>query len=142
MNSRFLIRLATLTVVAMLPTLAQAHFTWLSSDDEGRALLFFGETPDQMDYKLPAPLAKAKVQYQPIGGEPQDLAVAKVEEDDFIGLRSEPKAVDTGVLTSHCTYGNYHGTLLTYYIKHYAGDLAQAARPRCGPHRHSRWQAR
>lgn len=127
MQSIFSRLLATGLLAMLLPTLAQAHFTWLSSDDEGRALLFFGETPDQMDYKLPAPLAKAKVQYQAIGGEPQDLAIAKVEEDDFIGLRSEPKAVDTGVLTSHCTYGNYHGTLLTYYVKHYAGDLAQAA---------------
>lgn len=119
-------KLAFVLLSLTLASTAQAHFTWLSSDDEGRALLFFGETPKEMNYKLPAPLAKAKVFYQAAGEEPQEVAISKVEEDDFIGLRSEPKTVDTGVLTSYCTYGNYHGTLLTYYVKHYTGDLAQS----------------
>ncbi|WP_145248926.1 Kelch repeat-containing protein [Aeoliella mucimassa] len=112
-------------LLAMAP-MAHSHFTWMSSDSEGRALLFFAESPQTPDYKLPEAVTKAEVTLQVADATPQKLTLQTVENEEFIGRQSDTGVVGNGVLTSVCTYGNYHGTLLTYYVKHYAGDLAAA----------------
>src|SRR5690606_10242291 len=112
-----------LLVLALVGTRqASAHFTWISSDDEGRVALFFGETPAERNYKLPEALADAKITSIDLEGEEEDVAVAKVDEKEFIGLRSEAKAAQSGIVATEVQYGNYHGTLLTYFAKHYVDE--------------------
>ena len=53
---RFTLALAALCLLAGQ---AQAHFPWLAVDDDGRALVFFGERPDERNYHLPEALAAA-----------------------------------------------------------------------------------
>ncbi len=101
---------------------ASAHFTWLSSDEEGRVALFFGETPAERNYKLPEPIAEAKITSIDLEGAQEEVAVAKVDEKEFIGLRSEAKAAQSGIVATEVQYGNYHGTLLTYFAKHYVDE--------------------
>lgn len=97
---------------------AQAHFVWLTTDSESRALLFFGENPSEQDYKLPDAVRKAKV--VSIGDEkPVAVVMPVVEEEGFIGRRSKQPVAGQSTLTTSMTYGNYHGTLLKYYCYHY-----------------------
>lgn len=119
-----LLGLSLVALVAAPP--ASAHFTWLSSDDEGRVALFFGETPAERNYKLPEAIAEAKITSVDLEGAQEDVAVAKVDEKEFIGLRSEAKAAQSGIVATEVQYGNYHGTLLTYFAKHYV-DVDPAA---------------
>lgn len=107
---------------------SHAHFPWLSSDEEGRALLFFNESPHAMDYRMPEVVGKAEVLLKAKGDEPQPLELEAVETKEYVGRKSQPDTVSTGVLTTTCNYGNYHGTLLIYYVKHYAGNVTQAAK--------------
>ena len=110
----------------VLPLAAQAHMTWLSSDADGRALLFFAESPARPDYKIPEAVAKAEVMLQVADATPKAVELETVESKEFVGRRTAKGVVDNGVLTSVCKYGNYHGMLLTYFVKHYAGELAPA----------------
>lgn len=118
--------LLCLAASAFLGTVAQAHFPWLSTDDQGRALLYFAESPQKTDYRLPDAIAGAQVMLAEQDKDAKQLDLEKVETDDFIGLQSKPDTVGAGVLTSACEYGNYHGTLLTYFAKHYAGDASKS----------------
>ena len=36
---------------------SHAHFPWVTVDDQGKAALFFGETPADRTYKLPPTIA-------------------------------------------------------------------------------------
>lgn len=101
---------------------AAAHFTWVSADDQGRVTLYFGETPAERDYKLPEAIAEAKITLVDLGGQTSQVPVSKVDEEDFIGLRSEPKQAQSGIVATEVQYGNYHGMLLTYFAKHYIDD--------------------
>jgi hypothetical protein len=105
---------------------ANAHFTWLSTDDQQRVVLFFGETPTERNYKLPEAIAAAQVKVTDLEGKSSDVETTKADEKDFIGLRSEPKQAQSGIVTTKVEYGNYHGTLLTYFAKHYVDDDPQA----------------
>jgi N-acetylneuraminic acid mutarotase len=119
-----LVAVATLMLLSAAPSMA--HFPWLMSDDEGRVLLYFAESPHETDYHMPDTVAKAVVTLHATDAEPQQLKLEAVETDEFIGRKSEPGVVDTGLVTTVCNYGNYHGTLLAYYVKHYAGEAAAA----------------
>lgn len=111
---------------------AQAHFPWLAVDGEGRALVFFGENPDERNYHLPEALAAAKLNAR-VG----DAAVAEVplellEEEDFVGRRSNEPVAKDAVLELTAEYGIYHGMLLTYFAKHLPGETI-AAWEKAGP---------
>lgn len=96
-----------------------AHFPWLTTDNEGRALLFFSEGPAEREYHLPECVATAEVMLRG-HGDAKTIELTEVEEEGLIGRRSEEKLpADTGMSTS-CQYGIYHGTLLTYYAKYLA----------------------
>ena len=58
--------LIALSAMSLLAGQAQAHFPWLAVDDDGRALVFFGESPDERNYHLPEALAEAKL-YSRVG---------------------------------------------------------------------------
>lgn len=111
---------------------AQAHFPWLTTDDDGRALLFFGESLNERDYYLPEALAKAKVFSRAGDAAPAEVKLEELEEDDFIGRRSNEPVADEAVLEMTSQYGIYHGMLLTYYAKHVPG-VTIAAWEQAGP---------
>ena len=102
---------------------AHAHFPWLTTDDQGRALLFFGETLEDRTYKVPEAVATAEV-FSRTGDQRKPLALELVEEDDYIGRRSSAPAAKGAVLETTCDYGLYQSMLLTYYVKHLPADGA------------------
>jgi hypothetical protein len=111
---------ALLAVLATKPCLA--HFPWLDTDEEGRALVFFGESPSDRTYHVPEAIAAAKVAARIGEDKATEVKLANVEEDDFIGRRSGEPIAEGAVLEATVDYGLYHGMLLTYYAKHLPGD--------------------
>jgi N-acetylneuraminic acid mutarotase len=121
-----------LSAACLLAGQAQAHFPWLAVDDEGRALVFFGESPDERNYHLPEALAAAKL-YSRVGdAEAKEVATETLEEEDFIGRRSNEAVAEDAVLELTAQYGIYHGMLLTYYAKEIPGTTV-AAWEKAGP---------
>ena len=121
-----------LTCVIVLVSLAwncassNAHFPWLAVDGEGRALLFFGESPEERTYHTPEAIAQAKVFALSGDAKPAQLDLAIVEEDDYIGRRSAKPIAKDAALEMTCEYGLYHGMLLTYYARRLPGADAAA----------------
>jgi hypothetical protein len=128
MNFRFARKSVALAVllVAVGAQASFAHFPWLAVDGEGRALLFFGESPEERTYHTPEAIAQAKVFARSGDGKPAQLDLAIVEEDDYIGRRSAKPVAKDAELEMTCEYGLYHGMLLTYYARHLPGDDAAA----------------
>jgi hypothetical protein len=127
MRSTLVLALGVVAAAGGAPA-ARAHFTWLATDAEGHALLFFGEGPADRTYHTPEPVAAAKVTVR-VGDEaPQDVELAAVESDDFVGRKSEQAIPAGGVVESQIRYGNYHGTLLDYYAKHISSLDATAGK--------------
>src|SRR5262245_38623768 len=114
-------RLLLLSVVAgaALSSPCRAHFPWLATDDEGHALLYFGESPQDRAYRLPDAVAGAKVVVRQESGEPATLELAAEESDDFIGRKSAEPIAAGDVLEAEIRYGVYHGMLLDYYARHF-----------------------
>jgi len=113
-----------LLFVSMGSRPSYGHFPWLATDDEGRALLFFGESPDDREYHLPEAVAAAKAFARVNDEKPVEFELPTVEEDGFIGRRSVEPAPKDAVLEMTCEYGLYHSMLLTYYAKHLPGNDA------------------
>lgn len=118
-------RTALLLIAALcLPTAALAHFPWLATDDQGHAILWFGESLTERTYHLPEAVEKASVGLVTKGSAgPAEQTLAVVDEEDFIGRRSaEPLSAETlsggAELRSTIVYGVYHGSKLTYYTQH------------------------
>ena len=93
----------------------RAHFVWLASDDDGKAIVFFGESPAERNYKIPDCIAEAKV-----ASSGADVPLETIEEDEFLGRRSKEPVAKDAVLETSCEYGVYYGMLLNYYAKHFA----------------------
>ena len=127
---RFRIALAV-TALCLAASQAQAHFPWLAVDGEGRALVFFGESLQERDYSLPEALAAATLNAR-VGDEAAEVALETLEEDDFVGRRSEKPVAEDAVLELTAQYGIYHGMLLTYYAKEIPGTTV-AAWEKAGP---------
>jgi hypothetical protein len=100
---------------------ANAHFPWLATDAEGRALLFFGESPADRTYHTPDAVAHAQVVRLIGRAAPVELVMPAVETDEFVGRQSTDPVAAGGVLESQIRYGVYHGMLLDYYAKHVGG---------------------
>ncbi len=99
---------------ASLP-LASAHMAWLSTDEQGHAIVWFGESPSDRTYHMPDAVASIKV----FGDSDKPLEMEPVNSDELVGLRSvEPVATDAA-LRGSVTYGLYHGTKLTYHVMHF-----------------------
>ena len=109
--------LALLTV-ACLHNRCQAHFPWLTVDQEGHALMYFSENPAERDYKVPEAVSKAEVFTVAGGTKPTAVKLETIDTETFKGRRSVGKIAENSALTTAFTYGNYHGTLLKYYAQH------------------------
>lgn len=109
-----------LTLVVLSPVICSAHFPWVAVDDEGHALLFFGEGLAERNYHLPESIAKAELVWHATQTD-QKLELVSVEEDAFIGLRSKSAIKPSGVLATNVVYGDYHGMQLIYYAQHSLG---------------------
>lgn len=97
---------------------AQAHYPWLTVDKDGKAVLYFGETPAEKAYKLPASIATAKVFTIEADHSQKPVELSEVDTDDFIGLASKQPVSKDASLACEVSYGIYHGTLLTYHLQH------------------------
>lgn len=97
---------------------AAAHFPWLATDQEGRAVMWFGESLSERDYHLPEALRSAEVMATDAKGVALPLSLPEVDEAGFIGRRSAGKAPKGAGLHATVTYGVYHGTKLVYYAQH------------------------
>lgn len=109
-----------------------AHYPWLVTDDAGHALLFFSESPAERDYQLPECVAQAEVMLLD-SDEAKTLELADVDEDGYVGRRSESEVPAASALATSCCYGVYHGTLLSYYARFLptiGHDRAPTERPR------------
>lgn len=126
---RFVLALSALCLTV---SQAHAHFPWLAVDGDGRALVFFGESPDERNYHLPEALAEAKLFSRSGNGEPVEVATETLEEEDFVGRRSNEPIAEDAVLELTAQYGIYHGMLLTYYAKEIPGTTV-AAWEKAGP---------
>ena len=100
-----------------------AHFPWLATDDAGHALLFFGESPAERDYHLPAAVEEADVAHHVADGKAQSVNLEPIDTQAFIGRRSAAALKASGELYSTIVYGVYHGAKLSYYVQH---DLSLA----------------
>ncbi len=128
MNRRIHCSCVAATAVLLAAALANpslAHFPWLATDEEGRALMFFGESPSDRTYHLPEAVASAKVVAR-TGDDTTEVELAQVEEDDFIGRRSAEPIAKGAALEATVEYGLYHSMLLTYYARHLQGDDVSA----------------
>lgn len=118
--SRSLSPLLSLVVAATVssPGVCMAHFPWLVVDDAGHALLFFSEGPAERDYHLPESVAAAKVVAISKNGQLQPIELTEIDEEEFIGRKSENMFPATSALATSFQYGVYSGTLLNYYAKY------------------------
>ena len=112
---------------------SMAHFTWIATDDEGHALLFFSEGPHQRDYHVPDAVAAAEVTAIDGKGKSQKVALGDVDEEGYVGRRSETAEFVDRTLSTNFKYGIYGDTLLSYYAKYVPaqpGKQGERERPR------------
>ena len=96
---------------------AHAHFPWLATDEQGHAILFFGESPAERSYHLPEAVEQAEVMHV-MRAKRAPVSLTAVDTDEFIGRRASSKVGDKGRLAATIVYGIYHGSKLTYYAQH------------------------
>lgn len=119
---RLLSQFSIVAALVMTPAIASAHFPWLAVDKDSHAIMFFSEGVHERDYHLPESIAKAELILQ-ASDSAEKLAVASVEEDQFIGLRSKEAVKPNGLISTSVVYGDYHGMKLIYYAQHNLGDV-------------------
>ena len=102
-------------IVVVLSFPAIAHMPWLASDDDGHAIMWFGESPADRTYHLPPPIAQIELTNEEAG---RPLATTTIDNDSLVGIRSDSKIDAQNELVGTVTYGLYHGTKLTYHVEH------------------------
>ncbi|MCA9138409.1 MAG: hypothetical protein KDB00_16675 [Planctomycetales bacterium] len=102
--------ISSLSIVAPV----HAHMPWLASDDEGKAILWFGESPSDRTYHLPKSVASIALNVDGKGVQPTEV----IESKEFVGLVSEHKIPTNSEVFGTVTYGVYHGMKLTYHVEH------------------------
>jgi hypothetical protein len=110
-------------IAVLFSNSAFAHFPWLIRTQDGKAAYFFGESPSDCTYKLPASIAKAVVTLRSNGAEPSQLRLKAAEGERFVGMLSEGDIGIDAVLSSQVTFGIYHGSRLDYYALYQGGKL-------------------
>ncbi|WP_404305875.1 Kelch repeat-containing protein [Neorhodopirellula lusitana] len=92
-----------------------AHFPWLSTDKDGKAVMWFGESPDDCTYPMPDSIQAIQL----VTGESNDpVATTPVNSDTLVGLQSDSPIQSVSEISGSVTYGLYHGTKLTYHVEH------------------------
>jgi N-acetylneuraminic acid mutarotase len=94
---------------------AFAHMAWLATDDDKHVVFWFGESPSDRTYHMPDKVASIQLHTDP-GKE--TLETSKIDEDDFVGLRSKTVYDSDAEISGRVTYGLYHGMKLTYHVEH------------------------
>lgn len=102
-------------LVALAGAAAHAHFAWISTNDDGNAVLFFGEGINERDYHVPECVEQASV-VATVDGESSELELSKVEQEGFSGMVAAGKLPAGASVHSAVEYGVYHGTMLRYEV--------------------------
>ncbi|QDT05492.1 N-acetylneuraminate epimerase precursor [Rubripirellula lacrimiformis] len=97
------------------PSLSWAHFPWLASNDDGRAVMWFGESTADRVYPMPAKVQAIELNSD---GAKHPVATKSVDGDDLVGIQSTMPINSHAELSGSVTYGLYHGTKLTYHVEH------------------------
>ncbi|MBB3210430.1 N-acetylneuraminic acid mutarotase [Rhodopirellula rubra] len=105
----------TATILVLSANAAHAHFPWLSTDDEGKAVMWFGETPDDRTYPMPESIQAIQLAS---AGDSTAIATTPVNTDTLVGLQSDSPIDPEHEISGSVTYGLYHGTKLTYHVEH------------------------
>ncbi|KAA1260156.1 N-acetylneuraminate epimerase [Rubripirellula obstinata] len=103
-----------LVILATTQT-AHAHMAWLGSNDEQQVEFWFGDSPSDRTYHMPAKVAAIQLHADQ---NDQAIVTAAVEEDELVGLRSKTKFDSDAEISGSVTYGLYHGMKLTYHVEH------------------------
>jgi len=98
---------------------ASGHFPWLASDDQGHAVMWFGESTDDRTYPMPEKVRAIKIQTDQPGSV---LAMQDVDSETLVGIRSQSPLQTNAEISGTVVYGLYHGTKLTYHVEHLPGD--------------------
>ncbi|TWU47775.1 Kelch repeat-containing protein [Rubripirellula reticaptiva] len=92
---------------------AAAHMPWLATDDQGHAVMWFGESPADRTYPMPEKVAAIELTTAKLAVDTQP-----VETDSLRGIRSQAPVNSADEVSGVVTYGLYHGTKLTYHVEH------------------------
>lgn len=102
---------------------AAAHFPWLATGQDGKAIYFFGEHQTDRTYKLPEQFKNVEVKAVSKKGKASRLELHAVNGKKLVGLVSSEPVGNKASLVSKATYGLYMGSRLEYYTLHQAGPL-------------------
>lgn len=105
----------------MLGPIANAHMAWLGTDDTQHVEFWFGESPNDRTYHMPAKVAAIQLHTHQ---DDQAIVTAAVEEDELVGLRGKTVLKSDAEVSGSVTYGLYHGMKLTYHVEHLPGHDA------------------
>ena len=108
-------RLLSLALALTATSQSMAHFPWLATDDQGHAVMWFGESTDDRSYPMPAKVQAIELRSD--GAEPT-IKMSSVDSDKLVGIRSDKPIDATKELAGTVTYGLYHGMKLTYHVEH------------------------
>ncbi|MCM2369008.1 Kelch repeat-containing protein [Aporhodopirellula aestuarii] len=114
--NKHLLAIAAMLIVFAANTV-HAHFPWLSTDDDGKLVLWFGESPDDRTYVMPESIQSIRLTRD---GSGEAIPTTPVNTDTFVGLQSGAPVDPNAEISGSVTYGLYHGTKLTYHVEHLA----------------------
>jgi hypothetical protein len=122
-------RIIATTLLSLLTfaSTVQAHYPWIAIDSSGNAQIFFGETPADRTYKVPAAMKNVEVMGMDAEGQAKPIAVKEVNSDSFVGFTSDASVKEFKTLESAVSYGAYHGTKLDYTMQHSGKATKEAA---------------
>jgi hypothetical protein len=97
-----------------------AHFPWLIRTEDGKAVLFFGESVTDRTYKLPESIAQAEIKIVDDQGKSTRLESTPTQSEELVGLISNTQVPSDQWLCTHVVFGTYQGMKLTYYASNLA----------------------
>ena len=103
------------TFSPIFTTIAHAHFPWLATNDQGHAVMWFGESTSDRTYNMPASIQAIELYSQE---RKQAIKTQPVEGEDLVGIQSKLPVGTDAEIAGTVTYGLYHGTKLTYHVEH------------------------
>ncbi len=111
----FVLPVALLVASSSIARPADAHFPWLSTNDDCHAVMWFGESTDDRTYPMPASIQNIELR-----SSPDSIAITTkpVDGDDVVGIQSVDAIDNDSEVAGTVTYGLYHGTKLTYHVEH------------------------
>ncbi len=103
--------------------MAQAHFPWLATDDDGHAIMWFGESTNDRTYPMPENVQAIQLHHR---DNDSRIETTPISDDKWVGVRSVTTLDRSGELFGTVTYGLYHGMKLTYHVEHLSDDASAA----------------